>query len=63
MADQLPLFGFKELRPRTKIPISEERVREGKALFDKGKFSDSAKVMRDIRYKLEAYCARIDQKK
>lgn len=59
---QIPIFGFKDMRPRVKVPISEARVREGKALYDQGRFSDSAKVMREIRYGLENFCKRINQK-
>lgn len=59
MPDQLPLFGFKDLRPRTRVPISEERIREVQSLIDKGRGKDAAQVLRDVRYGLENYCKRI----
>lgn len=62
MADQLPLFGFKDLRPRTKVPISEARIREVEALLNKGRSKDAVEVLREIRYGLENYCKRITQK-
>lgn len=60
MPDQLPLFGFKEMKPRTKLPITREQILEAQALFDKGDQKGAEERLRDIRYKLEAYCNRIN---
>lgn len=59
---QLPLFGWKEDRPRLplKAIVPRELVEQGKKLLDAGRINDAAAKMRDIRYKLEDYCKRID---
>lgn len=59
MPDQLQLFGFKDLKPRAKVPISEARVREVQAMIEKGYGKGAAQAMRDLRYGLENYCKRI----
>lgn len=63
MNEQLPLFGFRDMRPRAKVPISKARVEEAKRLHEAGDDKGAAVVMREIRYGLEAYCARINQKR
>lgn len=62
MADQLPLFGFRDMRPKTRVPISEEKIREAQRLLNEKKGKEAAKVLRDVRYGLENYCKRINQK-
>lgn len=60
--NQLPLFGFRDMKPKAKVPISRERVEEAKRLFNSGDVRGSVKALREVRYKLEAYCARINSK-
>lgn len=59
---QLPLFGFRDMKPKTKVPISRERIEEAKRLFHSGDVKGSVELLREVRYKLEAYCARINSK-
>lgn len=59
---QVPLFGFREMLPSKKVPLDEALVRRGKALYDRGDLKASAEVMREIRYKLEDYCKRIESR-
>lgn len=63
MSDQRPLFGFKEMLPRTKVPISAERIKEAKELVAKGDGRGAAEVLRDVRDGLERYERRIYNKK
>lgn len=60
--NQLPLFGFHDMKPRAKVPISKERVEEAKRMHENGDDKAAAEIMREVRYKLEAYCARINSK-
>lgn len=60
--NQLNLFRFRDMRPRTKVPISRERIEEAKKMFDRGDIKGSAEALREVRYKLEAYCNRINTK-
>ena len=60
--NQLPLFGFHDMKPRAKVPISKERVEEAKRMHESGDDKAAAEIMREVRYKLEAYCARINSK-
>lgn len=62
MAEQLPLFGFQDMRPRLKVLFDRELVLKGKRQYDRGDFKGAAETLRDIRYKLENFCARINQK-
>jgi hypothetical protein len=60
MADQLPIqFKFKELLPKTKVPISKERIEEAKKLYASGNARGSLEILRDVREGLERYCNRI----
>ena len=61
MADdnQKSLFGFKDMLPKTKVPISAERIKEAKAMFEKGDSKGSAEKLREVREGLERYCNRI----
>jgi hypothetical protein len=63
MPDQLPLFGFRDTRPRAKVPISEARIREVQEAMEKGDSRTAVEKLRDIRYGLENYCKRINQAK
>jgi hypothetical protein len=60
--NQLPLFGFRDMKPKARVPISRERIEEAKKLFQGGDIKGSVEVLREVRYKLEAYCARINSK-
>lgn len=55
---QFGLFGFNEMRPRTKVPISKERIEEVKRLMTSDPRS-AAIVLSDIQGKLESYEQRI----
>lgn len=57
MTHQFSLFGY--IKPTGKVPISAERIREAKALFNKGDQKSSAAKMREVREALENYCDRI----
>lgn len=59
---QLPLFDQRTMRERLKVPLDEKLVREGKKLYDQGRFKEAADVMREIRYKLEDRCNRINSR-
>lgn len=59
---QLPLFGFHDMKPLAKVPISRERIEEAKKMFERGDTKGSVEALREIRYKLEAYCNRITTK-
>lgn len=50
------------MRPRTKVPISRERIEEAKKMFERGDVKGSVEALREVRYKLEAYCNRINSK-
>lgn len=52
---QRDLFGFEDMRPKAKVPISEERIREAQKLLENRDGKGAAAILRDIRYKLEAY--------
>lgn len=60
--NQLSLFGFHDMKPRAKVPISRGRVEEAKRMHENGDDKAAAEIMREVRYKLEAYCARINSK-
>jgi hypothetical protein len=57
MTHQFSLWGFQ--KPTGKVPISAERIREAKALFQKGDNKMSAAKLREVRESLEDYCNRI----
>lgn len=59
MADQLPIFGFKAMLPKTKVPISKARIEEAKALYASGDILGSVEKLREVRESLERYCNRI----
>lgn len=59
---QRDLFGFEDMRPKAKVPISEERIREAQKLLENRDGKGAAAILRDIRYKLEAYEKRISHK-
>lgn len=60
---QLPLFGFHDMKPRAKVPISKARIEEAKRLHEAGDDKSAAAVMREVRYGLEAFCNRINQRR
>ena len=63
MAEQLPIFGFRDNKPKAKVPISADRIREVQALIEKGEVGPmTVEKLRDLRYKLENYCNRISNK-
>lgn len=51
------------MRPKAKVPISKARIEEAKRLHESGDDKSAAVVMREVRYGLEAYCARINSKR
>lgn len=59
MSAQLKLFGFKQMLPKTKVPISKERLEEVKRLVAEKRGKEAAEVLRELRYGLENYCKRI----
>lgn len=59
MAEQLPLFGFKTMLKKAKVPISAEKIKQAKALFEKGDILGSVEKMREVRESLEKYERRI----
>lgn len=61
MIHQFSLFGF--IKPSGKVPISAERIKEAKALFNKGDMRGSAERMREVREGLESYERRLFNKK
>jgi hypothetical protein len=62
MAEQKSLFGFNDMRPKAKVPISKERILEVQRLLEKKDGVGAAAILRDVRYKLEAYERRISNK-
>ena len=62
MAEQKALFGFHDMRPKAKVPISKERILEAQKLLEGGDYKGAAASLRDVRYKLEAYERRISNK-
>lgn len=56
---QFTLFDYNQMRPRTKVPISKERIEEVKRLMATDPRS-AAVVLRDVREKLEQYEQRIN---
>lgn len=62
MAEQKSLFGFNDMRPKAKVPISKERILEVQRLLEKKDGIGAAAILRDVRYKLEAYERRISNK-
>lgn len=55
---QFTLFDYDQMRPRTKVPISRERVLAAKRLLS-GDTNGAAAVLREIREALEDYERRI----
>ncbi len=62
MSEQPSLFGFNDMRPRAKVPISKERIQEAQRLLAKKDHLGCAQILREVRYKLEAYERRISNK-
>lgn len=58
---QFSLFGFQ--RPKSKVPISRERIEEAKRLFDSGDPGAAADKLREVREGLERYERRLNNKK
>jgi len=54
---QFSLFGYQP--PTGKVPISAERIREAKALFESGDDKGAAEKMREVREALERYESRL----
>jgi hypothetical protein len=57
MTHQFSLFGY--IKPTGKVPISAERIREAKALFQNGDQKMSAAKLREVRESLENFERRI----
>lgn len=62
MSGQKTLFGFNDMRPKAKVPISKERIQEAQRLLEKRDGKGAAAILREIRYGLEAYERRISHK-
>lgn len=62
MSDQGELFGFHDMRPRARVPISAARIKEVAALLKRGDGQGAAAVLRDLREGLEKYERRIKTK-
>lgn len=58
---QFSLFGYQP--PSGKVPISADRIREAKALFEARDSRGAAEKMREVREALERYEARLGNKK
>lgn len=56
---QFNLFTLQQVKPVGKVPISEARIREAQAHLLKGNGRACADILRDVRYKLEAFERRI----
>jgi len=61
MSHQLKIFGFQP--PKKKIPISAEKIRKAKALFEAGDEKGSAEMLREVREGLERLEKRIHSKR
>jgi hypothetical protein len=59
---QFTLFDYNSMRPKTKVPISRERIEAAKKAFNSGDYSTSAAHLRDIRESLERYEQRLNSK-
>jgi hypothetical protein len=57
MSHQFSLFGY--VKPKRKVPISAEAIKQAKALFLKGDQKGSATKLREVREKLEDFLNRI----
>lgn len=64
MAEQLPIFGFHDMRPRIRASklVSPERVREVQAAMKSGSVEDQIKAMRALREGLESFDRRLKNK-
>lgn len=60
--NQKSLFGFKDMLPKAKVPISADKIKQAKALFEKGDILGSVEKMREVRESLERYERRITNK-
>lgn len=58
---QFSLFGFQ--KPTGKVPISAARIQEAKDAIARRDTLTALQALRDVRYKLEAFEQRINQKK
>lgn len=57
---QFSLFGYS--KPKLKVPISVDRIKEAKALYAKGDYTGSAAKMREVREALENFERRLTNK-
>lgn len=62
MSNQAELFGFHDMRPKPKVPISAARIREVQAMIKAGNGKGAAAGLRDLREGLENYERRIKNK-
>lgn len=58
---QFSLFGFQ--KPVAKVPISAARIQEVKDAIAKKNSLTALQALRDVRYKLQAFEKRINNKK
>jgi hypothetical protein len=57
---QFSLFGFQ--KPVGKVPISAARIQEAKDAIASNNAKSALSALRDVRYKLQAFEKRINQK-
>lgn len=61
MAHQFGLFGY--IKPKLKVPISAERIRQAKEQIERGDSKGAEQTLRELREGLENYERRINSKK
>jgi hypothetical protein len=61
MAEQLPMFGFHDMRPRIRASkmVSPDRVKEVKAAMGAGTIEEQIAAMRRLREDLESFDRRL----
>jgi hypothetical protein len=59
---QLPLFGFKDMRMKAKVPISAERIREVQRQLMAGNSDGALEQLIRVREGLEDYEKRLKNK-
>lgn len=52
---QFSLFDAPTMRPKFKVPISAERIRQAKAEIASGRGEDAARTLRDINDRLDDF--------
>lgn len=63
MPDQLPLFDQRTMREKLRVPLDKDLCLKGKAAYDSGNMKEATELMRELRYRLENFCSRINHRK